>query len=112
VVERRRAASDAVQQATGSIGPWVFHRNDEPVRQFRRSWTSACVAAGLGHDIGDQDGKLVKKIAHRIPYDYRRSAAHNLADRLTKLAHTAATIEPEPNGQGREHGPCAEAKDR
>jgi integrase len=79
LIHKRRRITDTVQQANGVIVPWVFHRGGKPVRHFRRSWVSACVAAGLGHEVRDKDGKLVKKIAHRIPHDYRRSAARNLS---------------------------------
>lgn len=68
----------------------VFHRNGEPILHFRRSWTTACIAAGLGQvirwaDVLDDAGQLVKrgrlvrKVAHRLPHDYRRSAARNLS---------------------------------
>jgi len=48
------------------------------------------IAAGLGQEIREpavpdaagavvKRGRLVRKIAHRIPHDYRRSAARNLS---------------------------------
>ena len=51
---------------------------------------SACIAAGLGHEVREPDvldntgkvvkrGRLVKKVAHRTPHDFRRSAARNLS---------------------------------
>lgn len=66
------------------------HRNDEPILHFRRSWTSACIAAGLGQEIREPDvleatgavvkrGGLVRKVALRVPHHYRRSAARNLS---------------------------------
>jgi integrase len=79
LMEGRRQVTDAVQQEGGIIVPWVFHRGGEPVRHFRRSWVSACIAAGLGHEVRDTEGRLVKKVALRIPHDYRRSAARNLS---------------------------------
>ena len=57
----------------------VFHRNGEPIRYFRRSWISACIAAGLGKEVKDEEGKVVERVAYRIPHDYRRSAARNLS---------------------------------
>ena len=79
LIERRRAITEAVQRERGIIVSHVFHRNGRPVRTFRRSWITACIAAGLGHEIRDKGGKLVKKIAHRTPHDFRRSAARNLS---------------------------------
>lgn len=79
LIQRRRRITDAVQQDGGKIVPWLFHRNGAPVRHFRRSWISACVAAGLGHEVRDAKGKLVSKVALRTPHDYRRSAARNLS---------------------------------
>lgn len=47
----------------GQIIPWLFHREGNPIRTFRRSWLSACRKAGL---------------AGRIPHDFRRTAVRNL----------------------------------
>ena len=79
-----------MQRRRGIVVPWVFHRNGEPIRHFRRSWTSACIAAGLGQELREPDlvddvgnlverGKLIRKVALRRPHDYRRSAARNLS---------------------------------
>jgi integrase len=68
----------------------VFQRNGERIQEFRRSWKTACIAAGLGQEIREPDvldaagkvvkkGKLVAKMVTRIPHDYRRSAARNLS---------------------------------
>jgi integrase len=47
----------------GQIVPWVFHRDGEHVKTFRRAWENACVAAGC---------------PGRIPHDFRRTAVRNL----------------------------------
>lgn len=41
----------------------MFHRGGRPIRDFRRSWASACRRAGL---------------AGRIPHDLRRTAIRNM----------------------------------
>jgi integrase len=80
LVAHRRAVTDTVQRRRGMKVNHVFHRNGEPIRYFRRAWTSACIAAGLGQEIRDEStGRLVRKVAHRLPHDYRRSAARNLS---------------------------------
>ena len=50
-------------KAQGRIVRRVFHRNGEPIRNFRRAWLSACKAAG---------------VPGRIPHDFRRTAVRNL----------------------------------
>lgn len=48
----------------GVISPWVFHRkNGSPIRSFRKTWATACAAAGC---------------PGRIPHDFRRTAVRNL----------------------------------
>ncbi|PYU90803.1 MAG: site-specific integrase, partial [Acidobacteria bacterium] len=63
LLERQRDRTDALQQATGQIIPWVFHRNGRPIKDYRKAWRKACDAAG---------------IPGRIPHDFRRTAVRNL----------------------------------
>jgi integrase len=63
LMEQLRRYTDEVQQRNGEIIPWVFHREGKPIKEFRRSWKSACKAAGL---------------PNRIFHDFRRSAVRNL----------------------------------
>jgi integrase len=80
LIAHRRDVTDQVQRRRGIVVPWVFHRNGERIRYWRRAWTSACIAAGLGQEIRDPaTGHLVGKVALRVPHDYRRSAARNLS---------------------------------
>jgi integrase len=53
----------AIERASGSIIPWVFHRAGTPIRYFRRAWIQACRLAGL---------------PDRLPHDFRRTAVRNL----------------------------------
>jgi len=63
VLERQLAATRAFQQRTGCVVPWLFHREGQPIRSFRRTWVTACKKAGL---------------SERIPHDFRRTAVRNL----------------------------------
>jgi hypothetical protein len=63
VLERQRARTLAVEKATRTIIPWLFHRAGRPIKSFRRAWVTACTATGL---------------SGRIPHDFRRTAVRNL----------------------------------
>ena len=65
MLERQRAATEALQRKTGSIIPWVFHRTKRgvPLKGFTKAWRAACTAAG---------------VPGRIPHDFRRTAVRNL----------------------------------
>jgi hypothetical protein len=63
VLERQRARTRAIEKATRTIIPWLFHRSGRPIKSFRRAWLTACTAAGL---------------SGRIPHDFRRTAVRNL----------------------------------
>lgn len=63
ILESQRAATDAVEKKKGMVCPWVFHRDGKPIRECKRAWATACIAAGL-------PGK--------IQHDFRRTAVRNL----------------------------------
>ena len=57
-----------LEKATGRIIPWLFHRNGEPIRKFRKAWDSAvdqAMAAGVMPE-------------RRLVHDLRRTAVRNL----------------------------------
>src|SRR5262245_32769111 len=62
-LERQVQKTEALQRAKGVIIPWLFHRAGKRIRTFRRSWLTACKAAG---------------IPGKIPHDFRRTACRNL----------------------------------
>jgi integrase len=63
LIERRREARSIKTDSGVSLSSLVFHRAGEPIREFRKSWATACKKAGC-------PGTLV--------HDLRRSAARNL----------------------------------
>jgi integrase len=71
VLEAQRARTDALEQATGRIIPWVFWRvkgpgvreDGQPVKSFRKAWARACREAG---------------VPGRLAHDFRRTAVRNL----------------------------------
>ena len=62
-LEQQKVHTEALQREQGQIIPWVFHREGEPIRGFRRAWKTACRKAG---------------VPGRIPHDFRRTAVRNL----------------------------------
>jgi integrase len=52
-----------LQREQGRIIPWVFHRDGEPLGDFKRAWKAAC-------DVAKCPGRLV--------HDLRRTAVRNL----------------------------------
>lgn len=62
ILEGQRRKTEALRKK-GVICPYVFHRDGQPIREFKRAWKTACKNAGL-------PGK--------IPHDFRRTAVRNL----------------------------------
>lgn len=63
MLHQQRERTLAIEKATRSIIPWVFHRAGRLIKSFPRAWLTACKAAG---------------IPDRIPHDFRRTAVRNL----------------------------------
>ena len=52
--------------------PWVFSRGGDPILNFRKAWDSACKAAGLVSQDGDEEKPT------RLFHDLRRTGVRNL----------------------------------
>ena len=55
ILEAQRRATQTTEREQGSVVPWVFHRDGNPIKKFRRSWLTARREAGypdlLVHDF-------------------------------------------------------------
>ncbi len=79
VIGAQRERTSALEQAKGIIVRHVFHRAGKPVRDFRRAWVKACVAACLGREDKNAQGKIIRRVAFRMIHDTRRGAARNMS---------------------------------
>ena len=70
IVEQRRSARRL-------DCPHVFHLKGRPIKDFRKTWRSACVAAGVGRSKAARRKR--KKYKGIIVHDLRRCAARNLS---------------------------------
>jgi integrase len=82
VVNFQRALRD--QKFSGC--PWVFFgETGERIKDFRGSWESACIEAGLCEVLTDDQGRPVKdkkgeviKVPNKLFHDFRRTAVRNM----------------------------------
>jgi len=69
--------------------PYVFHRDGEPIKGFRKAWASACIKVGLCEVLKDEEGnpvvikgrkggEKVVKIPTMIFHDFRRTAIRDM----------------------------------
>ena len=47
LIRRRRRVTDELERRVGRTVPWIFHRDGEPIRTFRRAWIAACRRVGI-----------------------------------------------------------------
>lgn len=62
LIARRKAARQVKVKETVMLSALIFHRKGEPIREFRKSWGTACTKAGIC----------------RLFHDLRRSACRNM----------------------------------
>lgn len=76
LVEQRERTT-AIEKATGTIVPSVFHDDGRPIRSYRTAWTNACKRAA--HDQRDGVTLVVRpQLVGRLVHDLRRTAVRNL----------------------------------
>jgi integrase len=107
VLEAQREVTDLLQKELGCVITWVFHRNGEPIKEFRSAWTSACKKAGrpgvLVHDLrrsatrnfeksGLSRGVAMKITGHLTESIYRRYAIVSEID-MKEAAEILSKIE-------------------
>ena len=64
-----------------ALSPFVFHRDGEPVGDFRKAWATVCIKVGLSRvvHVKGRDGEMVdREMPTRIFHDLRRSAVRNM----------------------------------
>jgi integrase len=74
LLTRQREYTRAVERETGQIVRWVFHRQGDAVRYFRRAWVAACRAAGFVR----VDPTTMTPRGSKLFHDFRRTAVRNL----------------------------------
>ncbi|MGA2464674.1 MAG: tyrosine-type recombinase/integrase [Thermodesulfobacteriota bacterium] len=57
--------------------PYVFHRDGQPIKDFRGAWNSACIKAGLFEVVRDDEGNETKAPT-KIFHDFRRTAVRDM----------------------------------
>ena len=57
--------------------PYVFHRDGWPIKDFRGSWDTACIKAGLFEVVRDDEGNE-SKTPTKIFHDFRRTAIRDM----------------------------------
>ena len=68
------------------VAEHVFHRQGQPLGDFKRAWATARVTAGLARLVKDASGKVVTKkdgtpryVFEKTIHDFRRTATRNLS---------------------------------
>jgi integrase len=75
---RAKARLTVTRDGEAMVCDRVFHRAGEPIGDFRKAWTTACVAAGLYHVVLTDTMGSEKKIPEKLFHDLRRTAARNM----------------------------------
>ncbi len=107
----QRERTRKVERRRGIIVPWVFHRDGDEIKSFRRAWKGACKRAGLPgawfHDLrrtavvnleaaGVPRSVAMKLTGHKTESVYRRYAIADTAALEEGVAKLARLHETQP----------------
>jgi integrase len=100
IIERQRRQWEyKTPNGETALSRYVFHRDGEPIGDFRKAWATACITAGFsmtkirrdGQSMLDAEGNPVLR-GSLIFHDLRRSAGRNLdRDGITQSVAMAIT---------------------
>lgn len=84
IIERRRAARTIQVDGTTQLTNLVFHRDGEPVMEFRKAWATACKKAGvpnlLFHDL--RRSAVTAMVQAKIPLLVARQISGHKTDSM------------------------------
>jgi len=91
IIERRRVAKTYTNaKGIPTVSRYVFHRNGDPIKEFRKSWQTACMQAMLDGFTGEARDKRKEELTAalkrgerpgvlaRIVHDFCRTAIRNM----------------------------------
>jgi len=85
IIARRWKAREYKAPGGTGIAELVFHHKGQPIRSFRKTWASACIAAGFCRPATDDQGRPALSASGKpameptlIFHNLRRSAVRNL----------------------------------
>jgi integrase len=88
VIERRWQARVVATPSGPRICDLVFHRDGQPVRNFRKAWSTACAAAGLDVLFHDLRRSAVRNLENAsVPRKVAKSITGHLTDSTYERYH-------------------------